>query len=229
MPHPDKTIFGIDISKLTFDAHCYQSARSGHFTNNEKGYTTFRKWCTGQGPGQQTLIVLEHTGHYSFGLEQYLEKHHLPFHKHSGLDIRRSMGIQRGKSDAADAATIARFAYQRRDEMRADVPETAVELQLSQLNGLRSKMVADRAGYQVRLAEMEAALGKAHAKEAGKAMRAVIAGFDAQIAGLEINIKLLLHAEKAYERNLGLVTSVKGIGPVIATHLIIATRGLHCL
>ena len=40
----------------------------------------------------------------------------------SALQVRKSMGIQRGKNDKADAKVLARYAYLYRDEIKRQRP-----------------------------------------------------------------------------------------------------------
>lgn len=53
------------------------------------------------------LICFEHIGLYSLPLALYLEKQGIPFAMLSALEIKRSMGITRGKNDIIDSKRIA--------------------------------------------------------------------------------------------------------------------------
>jgi transposase len=225
-------ILGVDISKLSFDVCCHNTGQGTSFPNNKKGFAAFDKWLAAQLPSGclngstflKPLTVLEHTGHYSFGLERHLEQKALPFHKHSGLDIRRSMGILRGKTDAADARTIARFAYQRREELQPTTPKSASEVKLAQLCSTRAQLVTERAAHSVRLKEMKASMGKELCPEVQAMTAAVISCLDKQIIIADKAIAALIKEDEALRKNNELVRSVKGIGPVTAAALLLYTR-----
>ena len=221
-------IFGIDVSKLTFDVHCQNNGRSAAFSNDTDGFCRFRKWYDRQLPDGthygDAMMVMEHTGHYGTALEQWMAAQQLPFHKRSGLEIRKSSGIVRGKTDAADARMIARFAWQRRDELQPTQPKTDTELQLSQLNSLRTKLVTDRAAYKTRLKEMQAALGDSHNQTAATVTLVIMDTLDEQIDLLDKNMQSLIERDAAYYTNYRLACSVKGIGAVTAIHMLLATR-----
>ncbi len=54
-------------------------------------------------------------------------------------------------------------------------------------------------------------------------IHAVLAGLDKEIASVEEEIEALIKTNQALNENYELVTSIKGIGPVIATDLLIKT------
>ena len=92
-------------------------------------------------------MCFEHTGIYSLSLATYLEQNRLSFAMVPALEIKRSMGMVRGKNDAVDAQRIAEYAFLRRHSIRRTVLPGKRILQLKALLGLRERMVAQRAGY----------------------------------------------------------------------------------
>ena len=57
-----------------------------------------------------TLVVFENTGIYGHNLSQVLSQADVDFAEVSALEIHRSLGINRGKSDKKDAFSIAKYA-----------------------------------------------------------------------------------------------------------------------
>ena len=62
------------------------------------------------------MIVMEHTGLYSYQLEQFLHQNHISFYQSIGLAIKRSMGLVRGKNDKIDAVRIARYGFEKQEQ-----------------------------------------------------------------------------------------------------------------
>ena len=69
-------------------------------------------------------FCLEHTGIYSQPLCELLEQMDLTYYLISGLELKRSMGIKRGKNDKVDAKRIAQYAFLRRDDLIMALSET---------------------------------------------------------------------------------------------------------
>ena len=60
---------------------------------------------------EEILFIFEHTGMYSYQLSVYLTQQKIPFAMVSGLAIKRSQGIVRGKDDKVDSKNIALYGY----------------------------------------------------------------------------------------------------------------------
>ena len=119
------TLFiGIDISKkwidvcLTLDGYIKQMPHQ-QFDNDLKGFKAMlafiTSWFKQQGFNKKDthtwIFCLEHTGVYSFPICNYLQKQNLHYSMVNPLHLKKSLGIRRGKSDRADAADIARYAF----------------------------------------------------------------------------------------------------------------------
>ena len=101
---------GIDISKLCIDVRIYSNQAYRQFENSKKGFRQMLKWSYKNSPfsEEKTLIVFEHTGLYSHSLAVFLTEENIPFSMVPGLEIKRSLGIARGKDDKVDALKIAK-------------------------------------------------------------------------------------------------------------------------
>jgi len=68
-----KTIIGVDIAKLKFDAARFSEGKYRHkkFDNNTPGFCAFISWLASFGE-DQPLICMEATGTYSHALAEYL-------------------------------------------------------------------------------------------------------------------------------------------------------------
>lgn len=104
-------VIGIDVSKLTIDAHIHNSAVHRVFSNTAKGYKSLLSWLEKHLKVELYFLCFENTGHYSTNLSVYLSENEIDYVEENPLAIKRSSGIARGKTDKLDAAMIARYAW----------------------------------------------------------------------------------------------------------------------
>ncbi|MFQ3213583.1 MAG: hypothetical protein ACI9XJ_002742 [Marivirga sp.] len=100
-----KETMGIDVSKKTIDVFLHLNGSSSGFDNAVKGYKALLLWLKKQtrlNTGQ-VLICFEHTGLYSLPLAVFLNQQRIFFSMVPALEIKRSLGIVRGKNDQIDA------------------------------------------------------------------------------------------------------------------------------
>jgi len=111
-------IIGADLSKKSIDFVAHHSLSHLKITNDQQGFTELAEWLKKQcGDASKLLIVMEHTGLYSYQFERYLHRHHILFSKVPGLAVKRSMGLVRGKTDKQDAIRIARYGFEKMDQL----------------------------------------------------------------------------------------------------------------
>ena len=115
-----KEFIGIDISKLTIDVRIHSNQMASVFENNKSGFEKMIKWISKNSPfkKEDMLFGLEHTGIYSLPISIFLSEEKYFFCLISGLEIKRSLGIQRGKNDKIDAKRIAEYVFQKRDKIK---------------------------------------------------------------------------------------------------------------
>lgn len=86
-------VIGADLSKRTIDLFCHLSHSHLLIENNVRGYKQMMKWMKEQRINfSQAMIVMEHTGLYSFCFENFLHANQIVFSKVSALAVKRSMG-----------------------------------------------------------------------------------------------------------------------------------------
>ncbi len=220
-----KESVGIDVSKDTLDAHIYGKKVSAKFSNNQVGYKRLIYWTkTHTGSLESVIVCFEHTGIYSLSLATYLEQRGLSFAMVPALEIKRSLGMVRGKNDAVDAQRIAEYAYLRRHSIKRTVLPAKRILQLKALLGLRERMVAQRAGYTASSAELKHAFSVKEYQELFRAQAAVVSTLTKEIKILEAKILQLIKENTQVKALYELITSIKGIGPIVAANLIVTTN-----
>lgn len=220
-----RLIIGVDVSKLTLDFFFKPSGLHLVFPNDSKG---FKKWSAVLKKElknhDEVLIIMEYTGHYSFRFEKFLISNQIAYCKLPALEIKRSLGVIRGKNDKIDAQRIAEYGWLRKDYLQADTIISKDLLMLKDLISLRQKLVRDRSAYLCRQKEM---------KETGKARtgdliitihRKMIEELTSHIKAVEKEIKAVIQANEVLLKNYQLLVSIKGIGFVIAAFMIANTH-----
>jgi len=115
-------IIGVGISKKTFDVALWQhttkdSTAHHSFTNNSKGYKQLTAWLKKENIAlNQILICLENTGLYHRALVAFLQAQQAYVWVENAVEIKWSMGLQRGKTDIVDAQRIALYAFKNQDK-----------------------------------------------------------------------------------------------------------------
>lgn len=222
-----KHIIGIDVSKLTLDCHHHLgTCETLTVGNNCAGFKLIRKWIKKEVSRifDDVLIVMEYTGFYTFELERFLQKNHLGYCKKPALDIKRSCGMVRGKSDKADAKMISRYGWMRKEELKESTPISDTQLELQQLMNYRDKLVANKASYKTRKDEMGKQLNKKLSKTVKKSTDLVVGILKKEIEKLEVAIKMLIVKNEQLDQNYRLISSVVGIGFATAVHFLISTE-----
>jgi transposase len=217
-------IIGADLSKKTID---FATPEATHIkvSNDTPGYQEFMGWLKKQKIDiLKTMIVMEHTGLYSYRLEQFLHKHHISFTKVPAYAIKHSMGMVRGKNDKVDAIRIARYGFEKRDRHVAEGPVDKSLERLHMLYSTRDRLVRNRAGIHRAVKELRDSCGLKKDDLIICTQLQLIKDFDHQIARLEQDIAKVLDSEKALKQNAELLQSIKAVGKVVALATIIKTH-----
>ncbi|MBS1934560.1 MAG: IS110 family transposase [Bacteroidetes bacterium] len=220
------SIMGMDVSKKTLDCHLFVQQKSLPATGNDsKGFKTIYRWLKKEVKNiDGLLVVMEHTGIYTYQVERFLEQQNIRFVKRPALDIKRSLGIVRGKSDKIDARFISKYGWMRKEELQPMQPLSDTQVELQQLMSHRDKLVADHASYQSKLKELIAQLGEKANEKMIASMRFVMDILKQEIKQAEKNIKEIIGSNECLKTNYELACSVTGIGFATAVHLLIATE-----
>lgn len=220
-------IVGIDVSKSTLDVCIYSLDTYSTFDNSPSGYRKLVSWVKRSINCllDQVLFCCEHTGIYSYPLSKYLSEKHHNFAIISGLEIKRSMGIQRGKDDKIDAQRIALYGYRRKEEIKLyQLPEDEIA-QLHQLYTLRERLVKQRAGYQATMKDQTQFFKISDNKLLFSIPKRLIKEFDKDIERIDAQMDAIVEENSELTQLYKLITSITGIGRQTALYLIIVTNG----
>lgn len=217
-------IIGADLAKKSIDLSCHLLKSHIQIENTEQGYKQLIEWLNKQKINLSTaMIVMEHTGLYSFNLEAFLHQHQILFVKVNALAIKRSLGLVRGKTDQIDAARIAAYGYEKREQL---IPATLVDDSLKRLQMLystRERLVKHRAALICAIKEYRH-IGIQEKDLILQSHLKIIKELDKQIERLENETELIIENQEALQQNFRLLTSIKGVGKVLALASIIKTN-----
>ena len=219
----DFLIVGVDVSKATLDVFFKPSGTLLHIENKLSGFKQLLKSLRDLSSQEmKILVVLEHTGRYSDRFEKFMRATGIEFCKIPALQIKRSLGVLRGKNDAIDAQRIAEYGWLRRDVL---IPDPVVEKEIQELKhllSLRSMLVRNRSGYYCRLKEVKATKTTSMSFEI-KLLEQSIRFLTARIQETEVHIKKLITANADLCRTSDLLRSIKGVGWIVACYMITCT------
>lgn len=232
MKEIEKTYIGIDFSKEKFNACILSSdgkvAGEYVFPNVRKGYAGLVsrvRSIVSSGKRDdlrgKVLFCGEHTGTCSIGLSEYLYDKGFDMWLECALNIKYSSGVSREKNDKADARMIANYArrFYAEGETRLFKPETEDLKALRSLYGLRSRLVRNR----VALGNQKGSMAFDDSKFARSMTRKLYnEGLKREKLVQEEMVRLMTTSAEL-SANYTILTSFKGIGPITAAVLIIAT------
>jgi transposase len=206
---------GIDVSKGWLDVALISS--QNELVKNEridntiiaiKNYVRSLQLDT-----DQILFCLENTGKYGNAFLQVTATRQLNTWVEHPLQIKRSQGMTRGKTDKQDALRIAQYAYRFNDKAILWKPEEKIILQLRELQSKRDLLVKSHR-------MLKQAVGKKDAD-----IQQPLKALQNAIDKIEAKIEILIHTDEKLLTQYKLVQSVPGIGKIVATSLLITTKG----
>ena len=216
-------VVGIDVSKKTLDAYCYQSQVHKAFTNDVVGYKSLLKWVLKVTKASKVFYCFENTGYYSLKLALYLSSESIVYVEESPLKIKRSSGIVKEKTDLIDSKLIARYGWLYREELEPSVVKEQSHLELGRLLALRDQLVRNNAGLKGTLKEMKVLLTSPSTDVGCLSLKRSIDYQEKQVKAIEQRIQDIISADASMSKNYELLTSLKGIGLVVACQLIYHT------
>lgn len=225
---PFSFFVGIDVSKNSLDMVVRDQQQVLFYTsveNNEAGVKQFEAQCQNNGVSlTESLLCCEHTGIYSQVLLTFATQYDIPFWLESSMRIKRSMGLQRGKSDKVDAVRIAEYAYRHADQAVLWQPEREVLTRLKQLVAMRKRFITTKHALNVPIKEASAFQDKKLHKELRKLNEKPIQALDNQIKEVEKKIRALIKGDNTLNHLFDIVTSVDGVGEVVFWEMVTSTN-----
>lgn len=219
-----KESVGIDVSKLTLDVFMYNRKEHRQFSNTEKGFVEMQKWINVKIDTTEVIYCFEHTGWYCILLSHFLQKHGIFYCCINPLELKRSMGFKRGKTDKADAYEIARFAWLRKNELEASRAMPIKLIELQRLMSIREQLVKQCTALRNLEKGVLVTLTKPSSDAGLKVIRQTIIHLESQISKLEKEMEGLIKEDNKMKDNYKLSKTVKGVGKILAIQMLLHTH-----
>lgn len=221
-----KTFVGIDISKLTLDIAILdskkQSIRHRQVTNDEDGHKTILELLNDN--FDDALFCMEHTGVYGVPITNFLAENGCNYSLQSPLHIKQSMGVRRGKNDKADAKMLAQYAYLHKHEIKLSGIPSKIILKLQNLLTYRERLIRSKVSLETASGELAAFTEKDLHMEILRDSTQFADRFKQSIERVESEIMQAIKSAPEIKRIYDLITSIPGVGLLIAAYLIVYTR-----
>ncbi len=217
---------GIDISKKTFNAALTLDGKNFHETLVENYATeiqSFFQLLKKQFSLNQLIVCMEHTGIYCLPLLNFLVKNQIKVCVEPALQIKKSQGISRGKTDQVDAKRIAVYALKNQEELKFWLPQRECIQKLNALLVLRERMVKMKVQLQVPIHECAEFIAPSILKEMTKNSKKTISALECDIKMIDKKIEELVNADEQLTQQYILITSVPGVGKITALNVIVST------
>jgi len=219
---------GIDVSKKQLDIvlvtesgtikEYYKTA------NTIQGIGRLLKWLSTRCELSNALFCMEDTGLYSRIVATQLTFNNCALWLENPVRIKRSSGMLRGKSDAADAAMIAAYAQAHQNKAILWQPGDEKLQQLGDLLALRERLITVIKMLRVPVAEMKSVGLAREASIIDSGCMQSIQALQDDLKQLDLKIDQLVQADKEWQRKIQLASSVKGVGRVTTLHLLFHTK-----
>ena len=225
-----KHFVGVDISKETLDISLISQESYGRYKdkkidNTMKGYSELKSWLKKKSIRKDdVMFCMEHTGTYGLMFFSWLAQERYDFCVEAGLQIKRSLGMVRGKNDRIDARRIADYAYTHKDKLKDfHLPSTLI-FRIKQMLTYREQMVRVRTSMKNSLASHKQYEELTGLHEITERINKDIEHYDQQIKEIEQKIVSLINNDPEVKKNFELAQSVKGIGLVITAFMLVTTN-----
>jgi transposase len=201
---------GIDVSKAELEVACTTWAASQRLANASDGHDALVKMLRDV---PVIRIVVEATGGYEREVVAALLAAKLPVvvvNPRQARDFAKATG-RLAKTDAIDAAVLARFAEAIEPDLRPLADEKALVLQ--------DHIARRRQLIQMRTAETNR-MGKARHATVRSSIQAVLDTIDQQLQDLDKQLDQLIRQSPAWQEKVDLLKGVPGIGDQTARCLV---------
>jgi transposase len=216
---------GIDVSKLTLDVYIKTSKVHGQFSNDAKGFERLISWLLEQQVTlDEALFCFEHTGWYCLLLSYFLHENKYLYCCVNAIEIKRSMGLKRGKSDKADAWEIANYAWLRRDFLIPSKPPTKKLVELQRMMSLREQLVKQLTASKNLYKGMQDLVSDEINDVSIVILKENMFQLNKQIQTTEKAMKSLIKQDETMLTNYKLSKTVKGVGIVLAIQMLLHTH-----
>jgi transposase len=240
MMQSNKIIVGVDVSKLTLDLHIQSLNKHRKIDNSAQGLKDMLAWFKSLNIQLGDVwLIMEYTGGYEYRLVQCCNGRNIACTRVAGLEIKKSLGMQRGKTDKVDAKRIAEYGFEKSHKLQVQPASCETAVRLKMLLTQRAGFINDRKSNEHRMKETMCMMDLKPGDSIVKNYKKAVDQTNKMIAAVEENLKACVKANPSYANNFSLLTSIPGIGPVNAWMVLADTEnftrfsdgrkyGAHC-
>ena len=209
---------GIDVSNNFFDVVLHdnsstKAAKAKRFQNSSAGFAALATEFADTLP--QSLVVLEATGGYETALLSYLCEAGVSVHRIQPLQARNYMRSLRNfaKTDAIDAAALARYGAERHANLSLFVPADKAHQKLKDLQTRRDDLLA------IRTAERQRSKHPRYTNMK-KSLTNICTALDAELMAIDAEIEELIASNTLLQKKKAVLKEVKSVGDTTANCLL---------
>lgn len=220
---------GIDVSKNKLDICVTQKSKvlfEGQVTNHPQAVASEIARIKDEfGMDNDSFIICaEHTGQYTYPLICACKSVGCKLWLENPSQLKYCSGMTRGKNDKVDARRIAEYAMRFIDKARPYERPTEALTRLKQLEAERSLYLTDLAKYKGQLHDQEGFMEAAIFKAKAKRLKSMIEHLEDTLKEINDEMAAVIDGSEELTRQMRLLRSVEGVGPVVAMNMIIATE-----
>jgi transposase len=224
-----KHFIGIDVSKNTLDFSVVIDGKNlQHYCIKNSAReikSTVNKIMRYFGATvDDTVFCMEHTGLYNLPLVKWLQSYQGKMWLESGVHIRKTLGLVRGKNDKVDSARIAMYAYLNRHQIKLwKAPRKLIE-RIAALLSQRARLCKARKQLNTANQEQRQFIDKDIMRSLNKYTSKTVVVINKQIEAIETEILGLIKEDEKLNPMYQIITSVHGIGFVTASYILVTTN-----
>ena len=220
-----KNIIGIDTGKSSIDFSFLENGEKkkiGIVENSVKKLELFFNDL--KIDVKETLFCMEHTGIYNFHLLSVLQNHGANIWLENPIQIKRSMGMTRGKNDKIDAFRISKYAYLHQERAKLWQPTRLVIQNLKLLMSQRSRLNKAKKLIEIPVVESKEFIAKDQYKLLKQNCKSTLTGIKKDLALVTAQIKIIIESDDTLKELFKYVASVPNVGLITATAIIVSTN-----
>lgn len=170
------------------------------------------------------IICAEHTGQYTYPLMCASKSVGCKLWLENPSQIKYCSGVTRGKNDKVDARRIAEYAMRFIDKARPYERPSEELTRLKQLEAERALYITDLAKYKAQLTDQKEYMEPGIFKRKSKRLDDIIKALEKTLKAISDEMNQIIASSTILSRQMQLLQSVDGVGPVVAMNMIIATE-----
>ena len=217
-----KNIIGIDTGKSSIDFSFLENGEKkkiGIVENSVKKLELFFNDL--KIDVKETLFCMEHTGIYNFHLLSVLQNHGANIWLENPIQIKRSMGMTRGKNDKIDAFRISKYAYLHQERAKLWQPTRLVIQNLKLLMSQRSRLNKAKKLIEIPVVESKEFIAKDQYKLLKQNCKSTLTGIKKDLALVTAQIKKIIESDDTLKELFKYVASVPNVGLITSTVIIV--------